>query len=363
MRVALSLAGRGLGRVWPNPAVGCLLVEGDGCESGGVVGRGWTQPGGRPHAETEALRRAGNAARGTTAYVTLEPCNHQGQTPPCSEALIKAGVTRVVAALRDPDPRTAGQGLETLSRAGIDVTEGVCEADAAELNAGFLLRVTKGRPLFTIKTATSLDGRIATHGGDSQWVTGDRARALGHQLRANHDAILVGIGTALTDNPSLTCRLPGLQGRSPLPVVLDSALRLPLDSLLVRRAKGEKVWVVCTERAAGDRKKALCDKGVEVIQVASAKDGRPDLRIMAKALGERGLTRVLVEGGGTVAGAFVADGLADRLAWFRAPRLIGGDGTPAFGTLGVDKLARTPYFQPSGRRQAEPDWMETYRTK
>ncbi|GAB6053650.1 bifunctional diaminohydroxyphosphoribosylaminopyrimidine deaminase/5-amino-6-(5-phosphoribosylamino)uracil reductase RibD [Magnetospira thiophila] len=356
MRAALALAGRGLGHVWPNPAVGCVIVK-----DGHVVGRGWTQPGGRPHAETEALGRAGEAARGATVYVSLEPCNHHGQTPPCSEALVRAGVARVVVAHRDPDPRTAGQGLDTLRQAGIVVTEDVCIDAAAELNAGFFLRLNEGRPLFTLKTATSLDGRIATASGDSQWITGDQARALGHLLRAKHDSILVGIGTALADNPTLTCRLPGLADRSPVPVVLDSHLRLPLDSALVARASSGKVVVICHHQAAPGREKALQNKGVDVLRVKADTDGHLSLPEAAQALGGLGLTRVLVEGGGTVAGAFIRHGLADRLIWFRAARLIGSDGTPAFGTLGVDKLSDTPYFQPSGARQAAPDWMETYR--
>jgi len=210
MQAALALARRGLGTVWPNPAVGCVIVK-----EGRVVGRGWTQPGGRPHGETEALRRAGEGAVGATAYVSLEPCCHWGQTPPCVDALIAAGIRRVVVPLEDPDPRVAGGGLRRLHEAGLEVETGLCAAEAAEVNAGFFSRLRLGRPLVTLKLGTSLDGRIATASGESQWITGPPARERAHALRAAHDAIMVGTGTALADDPQLTCRLPGLAQRSP----------------------------------------------------------------------------------------------------------------------------------------------------
>src|SRR5689334_20006331 len=213
MRAALALARRGLGTVWPNPAVGCVIVS-----DGRVVGRGWTQPGGRPHGETEALRRAGEAARRATAYVSLEPCCHWGKTPPCVDALIAAGVRRVVVALEDPDPRVAGRGIARLRDAGVEVETGVCTEEAAEINAGFFCRLRLGRPLVTLKLATSLDGRIATRSGESQWITGPPARERSHLLRATHDAILVGTETVIADDPQLTCRLPGLADRSPVRV-------------------------------------------------------------------------------------------------------------------------------------------------
>ncbi len=357
MDAALTLAQRGLGNVWPNPSVGCLIVA----ASGRVVGRGWTRPGGRPHAETEALRRAGAAAEGATVYVTLEPCNHHGKTPPCAAALAAAGVARVVVALRDPDPRTAGRGLETLRRAGIAVTEGVAADAAADLNAGFLLRIVERRPLVTLKMATSLDGRIATRGGDSRWITAEAARAWGHLLRARHDAILTGIGTVLADDPDLTCRLPGLDGTSPLRLVLDSRLRLPTDSRLVRTARRVPTWVLARDDAPADRRAALVGCGVEVIGLPADKTGRVDVEAAFRALADRGLTRILVEAGGALAATILGGGLADRLAWFRAPRLIGGDGTPAVAGLGVDKLAATPYFERSGLRGIGPDGMEDYR--
>ncbi|MHA1599104.1 MAG: bifunctional diaminohydroxyphosphoribosylaminopyrimidine deaminase/5-amino-6-(5-phosphoribosylamino)uracil reductase RibD, partial [Alphaproteobacteria bacterium] len=245
MRTALTLARRGLGMVSPNPSVGCVIVDVDGH----VVGRGVTASGGRPHAETIALSVAGDKARDGTAYVTFEPCSHQGKTSPCAKALMKSGIRRVVIACEDPDHRVSGRGIAMLKSADIEVTEGVLEAEALALNAGFITRIKEGRPLFTLKTATSLDGRIATRSGDSQWITGDAARRTAHMLRARHDAVLVGIGTALADNPSLTCRLGGMEGYSPIRIVADSRLRLPLSSILVETAKQVPTWIVCSSDA------------------------------------------------------------------------------------------------------------------
>ena len=355
MRVALSLARRGLGAVWPNPSVGCVVVN-----DGRVAGRGWTQPGGRPHAETEALGRAGPLAKGATAYVSLEPCAHQGGTPPCADALIDAGITRLVAALEDPDPRVDGRGLARLRDAGVEVVNGACEAEAQALNAGFFLRIREGRPLFTLKTAATLDGRIATHGGESQWITGEAARMRGHALRANHDAVMVGSGTALADDPMLDCRLPGLAGRSPLRIVVDSRLRLPPTGRLAATAGERATWVVTVEGGDAGRRAALRDRGIELIEVGGDGDGRVDLAAAAAALGGRGLTRVLVEGGATLAAALLRRGLADRLVWFRNPRLIGGDGLPAAAAFGVDRLADAPAYRRLSITEAGDDLMETY---
>jgi diaminohydroxyphosphoribosylaminopyrimidine deaminase / 5-amino-6-(5-phosphoribosylamino)uracil reductase len=337
MQAALALAGRGLGRVWPNPAVGCLLVR-----DRHVVGRGWTQPGGRPHAETEALKRAGDLARGATAYVTLEPCDHEGATGPCSSALIEAGITRAVVAIEDSDPRVAGRGISRFREAGISVTTGVCRAEAAALNRGFLLRVTEGRPLITLKLATSLDGRIATACGDSKWITGEQARAHAHHLRARHDAVLVGSGTALADDPALTCRLPGMEAWSPVRVIADSRLRLPTSAEVVRTAGNLATWVITGPDSHEARRRALVAAGVQVIEVDPDIDRRPEPRAMARALAERGLTRVLLEGGGELAAAFLRAGLIDRVAWFHAPRIIGGDGVAAVAGLRVGALADAP---------------------
>ena len=285
MRAALGLAARGLGNVWPNPAVGCVLVNG-----GRVVGRGWTQPGGRPHAETEALRRAGEAARGACAYVTLEPCCHHGKTPPCSGALIEAGISRAVVALEDPDKRVRGGGIKALRGAGLEVAVGTCGGEAAELNAGFLKRIDRGLPLVTLKVATTLDGKIATHTGESQWITGEGARAAAHLLRASHDAVMIGVGTALADDPELTCRLPGLEGRSPVRIVLDRRLRTPLTSKLVSSAATAPTWIVTLSNSDRERRKAYADAGVEVITCAEDSDGNLDMAAVLGALARKGLT-------------------------------------------------------------------------
>jgi len=359
MRAALSLARRGLGTVWPNPAVGCVLARDD--LDGRVVGRGWTQPGGRPHAETEALSRAGGLAQGASAYVTFEPCNHQGETPPCSEALIAAGIKRCFIACQDPDPRVSGEGLKRLEAAGIETSLGLCEEEARRLNAGFLMRMTQGRPMFTLKTATTLDGRVATATGQSKWITGAPARAFAHGLRADHDAIMIGIGTALADEPSLTCRLPGLEQRSPIRIIADSSLRLPADSPLAKTARDVATWVVAAKGADGGKRKALEATGVEVIEAETDEDGRPDLGWLATELGRRGLTRVLVESGGDLAAAMVKRDLIDRLAWFRSPKLIGGDGRGAVAAFGIDAVAEAPSFARDSISDAGDDVLETYR--
>lgn len=360
MRAALLLARRGLGRVAPNPAVGCVIVR-EGAGENRVVGRGWTQPGGRPHAETEALDRAGGRAHGATAYVSLEPCAHHGRTPPCSEALIAAGIARCVVALEDPDPRVAGGGIAALRAAGIAVEVGLLAEAAAELNAGFLLRIEQGRPLVTVKLATTLDGRIATRSGESRWITGEAARAQAHLLRAEHDAVLVGGGTAVLDDPRLDVRLPGLEDRQPVRVVLDSHLRLPLTHDLVARAAAQRTLLVTRSGNDPDRLAAFAEAGVEVLTVEQDPDGRPALAATLQALGERGITRLLVEGGGQVVAALLREGLADRLVWFRAGRVIGGDGTPAVAGFGLAQLAEAPAFARLSVDPAGEDMVETYR--
>lgn len=362
MAAALALAARGLGNVYPNPAVGCILVQPDGA-MGRVVGRGWTQPTGRPHAETEALRRAGKLAKNATAYVTLEPCAHHGETPPCAEALIKAGIARAVVAVEDPDPRVAGRGIAKLREAGIEVTTGFLAAEAQELNAGYFLRVSEGRPLVTWKVASSMDGRIATHTGDSQWITGEAARDMAHGYRANHDAVMVGVGTALADDPLLTCRLPGMAARSPIRVVVDGRMHLPLTSQLVVTARIIPTWLVIMEGGDEARREAFRDCGLEIIEVGEGPDNNIDLGAALKKLAGRGITRILVEGGARVLGALLRGGHIDRVLWFRAPRLIGGDGIAAAAALGVDMLFDTPLFERTGVMETGGDILETYLRK
>jgi diaminohydroxyphosphoribosylaminopyrimidine deaminase/5-amino-6-(5-phosphoribosylamino)uracil reductase len=358
MAGALALARRGRGETWPNPTVGCVLVK-----DGVALARGRTAPGGRPHAEAVALaaaRGAGVDVRGGTAYVSLEPCAHHGRTPPCAEALVAAGIVRVVIATGDPDPRVAGQGVAILRAAGIEVVEGVGRAEADEINAGFFCRVRQGRPLVTLKLATSLDGRIATASGDSQWITGEPARARGHLLRATHDAIMVGIGTVTADDPALTCRLPGLGARAPIRVVVDSDARLPAESVLARSARGTPVWLMCADDAPAARVAAVEAQGVVAHRLPRGGDRRLDPTALLQALGGQGLTRVLVEGGGTLAASLLAADLVDRLAMFRAGVMIGGDGRPGVAAMGLDRLAAARRFDRQSLSETGDDMLETW---
>ncbi|MBE9605197.1 bifunctional diaminohydroxyphosphoribosylaminopyrimidine deaminase/5-amino-6-(5-phosphoribosylamino)uracil reductase RibD [Acetobacteraceae bacterium H6797] len=351
MRAALSLARRGLGNTWPNPAVGCVIMR-----DGLVVGRGWTQPGGRPHAETEALRRAGEAARGATVYVTLEPCSHWGRTPPCSQALIQAGVARVVIATRDPDPRVDGRGIAQLRAAGIEVVEGMLEAEAREQIAGFASRNERGRPLTLLKLATSLDGRIATGTGESQWITGPEARRRGHELRGQYDAVMVGAGTALADDPDLTCRLPGYAPVPTVRVVADSRLRLPLTARMLGNAAEAPVWVLTRPGHPAEKLEALRAAGAEVVELPASEEGQGlDPGAMLRALAERGITRLMIEGGASLAASLLRADLVDRLAWFHAPVAIGAEGRAGLDEMGITRLASAPRFTLLSEEALGPD--------
>ena len=358
MGAALALARRGLGAVWPNPAVGCVIVN-----DGRVVGRGWTQPGGRPHGETEALRRAGEAARGAVAHVSLEPCCHWGQTPPCVDALIAARVRRVVVALEDPDPRVAGEGLRRLRAAGLDIEVGLCTEEAAEVNAGFLSRLRLGRPLVTFKLATSLDGRIAVATGESQWITGPPARDRAHALRASHDAIMVGTGTVVADDPQLTCRLPGLGHRSPVRVVIDRHLRISPASRIIGDAPRVPTWVLTLRSADPGRRAMFLANRVTLIDVDDDGEGQIDLAAALGALGERGITRLLVEGGARLAAAFFRARLIDRLVWVHAPLVIGGDGIPAIAGFDLAALADGRAFERLSTETIGDDVLTTFRVR
>lgn len=338
LKLALALGRRGLGQCWPNPAVGCVLVK-----DGRVVGRGQTQPGGRPHAERVALDQAGAAANGATAYVSLEPCAHHGQTPPCAEGLISAGVTRVVAALEDPDPRVSGGGFAMLRDAGITVCTGLLKNEAEMDLAGFLTRVIKGRPYITLKLASSFDGRIATASGHSQWITGPAARAWVHGARARHDAVMVGAGTARADDPMLTVRDMGV-AHQPVRIVVSRRLDVPLMSQLARTAAQLPVWLC----HGPDADPALIDtwRGVGAELVPCGLSGRQlHIRSVMEALGARGLTRVLCEGGGALAASLLAEGLVDELVGFTAGFAIGAEGLPGIGALGLDRLDGAARFQ------------------
>ena len=339
MELALLLGRRGLGRTWPNPAVGAVIVK-----DGVIVGRGWTQPGGRPHAEVEALRRAGEAARGATMYVTLEPCSHFGKSPPCADAIIASGLARVVSALEDPNPKVAGKGHARLRAAGIAVDVGIGADEARHDHAGHIMRVTEGRPLVTLKLAISSDGKVGGPGRTPVAITGAEARDRVHLLRAQNDAIMIGIGTVLADDPMLTCRLPGMEPNSPVRVVLDSSLRLSAGSKLVRTAQDVPVWIIASTKALKGTKDALIDKGVTVIR-APDQDGRIDLVAALKLLAEGGITRLLLEGGPTLAASFMIVDLVDEAILFRSAKAVGADGIDALAGLPLDTITQSPRFK------------------
>jgi diaminohydroxyphosphoribosylaminopyrimidine deaminase/5-amino-6-(5-phosphoribosylamino)uracil reductase len=358
MDLALALGRRGLGNAWPNPAVGAVVVD----TAGGapvIVGRGWTQPGGRPHAEAEALRRAGARARGATLYVTLEPCSHHGKTPPCVEAIIAAGIARVVSAIEDPNPEVAGQGHARLAADGIAVEVGLRGAAARRAHAGHFSRVRDGRPYVTLKLAVSADGKAGLAGRKPAAITGEGARARVHLMRAMNDAILIGIGTALADDPRLTCRLLGLEERSPVRVVLDTALRLPSTTALVRTARTTPVWVVAGPAAGEDAARRLRSHGVEVLR-CGATAGRIDLAAMLRLLAGRRITRLIVEGGPTVAASLIAAGLVDEAAIFRARTAIGAFGIDALEAMPLSALTASPRFASRGIEAVGDDSLETF---
>jgi diaminohydroxyphosphoribosylaminopyrimidine deaminase / 5-amino-6-(5-phosphoribosylamino)uracil reductase len=323
MALALTLGRRGLGRTWPNPAVGAVVVK-----HGEIVGRGWTQPGGRPHAEIEALRRAGAMARGATLYVTLEPCSHHGRSPPCADAVIAAGIARVVSAMEDPNPEVAGRGHARLRSAGIVVDVGIEGATARRDHAGHIRRMRDGRPYVMLKLAISADGKVAGQGGRPVAITGEAVRNRVHLMRAHSDALMTGIGTALADDPVLTCRLPGMTKMSPVRVVLDSKLRLPQQSRLFATARDVPLWVVAGEQAAGSAEQVARAHGAEVVRTLE-NNGRLDLHAVLNLLATRGITRLMVEPGPTLASAFVEADLVDEAIFFHSPMAIGEGGVPA----------------------------------
>ncbi|MDP3959680.1 MAG: bifunctional diaminohydroxyphosphoribosylaminopyrimidine deaminase/5-amino-6-(5-phosphoribosylamino)uracil reductase RibD [Pseudorhodobacter sp.] len=355
MALALALAQRGLGRCWPNPAVGCVIASG-----GRIVGRGHTQPGGRPHAEVMALAQAAAEARGAIAYVTLEPCSHFGQTPPCADALIAAGIVRVVSALTDPDPRVSGRGHARLRAAGIAVTECVLQAEAAALNAGFVKRVTQGLPFVTLKLAASLDGRTASASGESRWITGPQARRAVHALRLSHDAVLVGAGTARADDPDLSVRDLGA-AHQPVRIVIDSRLGHSPTSRLGCSAGADPVWLCHTDAAPATARAAWAATGARTIKCAASPDSHVDLRDALQQLAARGLTRILCEGGATLAAALIRARLVDELVLFSAGALIGAEGHPALGHLGLSALAEAPRLQLLSQQTVGTDTLSRWR--
>lgn len=357
MRLALALGRRGQGRTWPNPAVGAVVVK-----DGVIIGRGWTQPGGRPHAEPEALKRAGEAARGATLYVTLEPCSHVGKSPPCADAIIAAGVARVVSAIEDPNPDVGGQGHARLRAAGIAVEVGLCGEDAARDHAGHFLRVRAKRPFVILKLAVSADDKIAAAGHRPVAITGDAEKARVHLLRAQSDAILVGIGTVLADDPLLTCRLPGLEAQSPVRVVLDRALRLPGDSKLVHSARQTPLWVMTSDLSEAPAAMKLGAAGAQVIRVPVTTAPPPGLEpgaVLAE-LSARGITRLMVEGGARVASSFLNSGLVDEIWLLRGTKLIGMDGIPALDMQPLAAITRSPRWRARATETLDQDTLTIY---
>ncbi len=354
MRLALALGRRGLGNTWPNPAVGAVIVN-----DGAIVGRGWTQPGGRPHAETEALAEAGEASIGATLYVTLEPCSHHGKTPPCADAIIAAGIGRVVSALEDPNPEVSGQGLARLSEAGILVDTGVREDEARRAHAGHIRRVRDGRPHVTLKLAVSSDGKTGRAGRRPFQMSGEVARGRVHMMRAMNDAVLVGIGTALADNPMLTCRLPGMQKRSPVRVVLDSKLRLPPEHCLVVTARETPLWMIAAPDASAAKEKALQEAGVVVLRSGKGEGGL-DLRKALELLGSKGITRLLVEPGPILTASFLKAELIDEAVVIRGSTALGADAIDAIEGLSLNALTGSLKFRIAGHEKLVSDQLTTY---
>ena len=350
MKSALSLAHRGLGRVWPNPSVGCVIVL-DDC----VIARARTADGGRPHAETQALAQIGALAKGATLYVTLEPCTHHGQTAPCVEAIIAAGVARVVIGALDVDPRVSGKSVALLEAAGIKVTQSVLEDECRSLNIGFVKRITEKRPFVTLKMACTLDGKIACASGESQWITGDLARCHTHQVRSRHDAILVGCGTALADDPALSTRLDGV-AHTPVRVVLDSTLKISPESKLVRTAKDVPLWIFGngTEEQAA----ALKQQGAVIYPCDPH-----DLNSVLELLANQGITRILVEGGAETHASFLRQGLCDELLIYRAPTMLGGDTKSMVGALGIETLAQRHDLVRCSVQTLSLDILEIYKRR
>ncbi|MFY9688211.1 MAG: bifunctional diaminohydroxyphosphoribosylaminopyrimidine deaminase/5-amino-6-(5-phosphoribosylamino)uracil reductase RibD [Pseudolabrys sp.] len=335
MRLALALGRRNLGSTWPNPAVGAVIVK-----DGVVIARGWTQEGGRPHAEVEALRRAKKTTQGATMYVSLEPCSHQGKTPPCADAIVRAGIARVVSAMEDPNPEVAGQGHERLRAKGITVDVGLGVDEARRIHAGHVTRITTGRPHVTLKLAISADGKAGLAGRKPAPISGEAARERIFQIRAASDAILVGIGTVLSDDPQLTCRLPGMFERSPVRVVLDEDLHLPLATSVVATVRETPTWVFTSQQPSAVAEEILQQKGCKVFRVDEG-NGRLDLSQVLKTLGEQGITRLLVEGGPTVASSFVSADLVDEVILVRGEKPI--------GDTGIDPLEGMPLEAMTGR--------------
>lgn len=358
MRAALAAGRRNLGMTWPNPAVGALVVRETG-QGPVILAAAGTARGGRPHAEPRALIDAGEAVRGATLYVTLEPCSHHGRTPPCVDAIQAAGIARVVAAIEDPDIRVAGRGFAFLREQGIAVTSGVAADEARLAHAGHIRRVTFGRPHIMLKLAVSADGKAGLAGRRPVAITGEAARRQVHLMRATHDAVITGIGTVLADDPQLTCRLPGMLDRSPVRIVLDSDLRLPLGSALIATHETAPLWLLAAEDASADRETTLTEIGAEVMRVRRRPDGGLDLHDAAHLLAMRGITRLMVEAGPRVASGFLKAGLVDEANVFTAPHRLGADAIDALHGLPLSAL--DAYLSETETEMHGPDRLRVLR--
>lgn len=354
MNAALAIGRRSLGRAAPNPSVGALVVK-----DGIVLGRGWTAPGGRPHAETAALAEAGAAAKGATIYVTLEPCSHHGHTPPCCEAIVAAGITRLVYAIEDPNPEVAGRGAAYCRARGLDVTGGICTAQARRDHRGHILRMTDKRPMVTLKLSETADGYVAGGPRDPRLsITGAPANGLVHVMRSMHDAIMIGIGTALADDPLMTVRLPGVSAK-PWRIVLDSRLRLPLASRLARTARDVPVLLLTSDEGLAGAD-ALRDAGIEIVAVPGSSPGRIDLGVALRLLGARGLTRIFSEGGPRIGSALIAAGLADEVALFTAAKPLARKGVETLASLARTKLIDPSFYVPVETREIGSDRLKLF---
>jgi diaminohydroxyphosphoribosylaminopyrimidine deaminase/5-amino-6-(5-phosphoribosylamino)uracil reductase len=358
MAAANHYGRRNLGQTFPNPAVGALIVRFDNGQPI-VVARGATAQGGRPHAETEALALAGDAARGATTYVTLEPCAHHGKTPPCANAIISAGIARAVIAVEDPNPEVKGKGTALLRAAGIEVTVGVGAREALMTHAGHLRRMTDGRPHLILKIAVSSDGKTGLAGRKPAEISCDTSRAEAHMMRATADAIMVGSGTVISDDPQLNCRLPGMEDRSPIRIVLDGNLRIPMNSKLVRTARQVPLWVMTTDDAPAEAERKLLAEGVFVLRTP-AKGGRLDFEASLRRLGERGITRVLVEGGPMLSAHLLRSGLVDEAVVVTSNKVLGPDAIDALEGEPLAALTQSPHLELVERRMSGADKLDRY---
>jgi len=355
LRLSLRLAERSLGTTCPNPSVGCVIVKGDE-----LISLGQTQKGGRPHAEQIALKMAGPRSKGATAYVSLEPCAHKGKTPSCAELIIKADISRVVSTIEDPDLRVSGKGFQMLKDSGLNVNYGFLKKEALEVNSGFFSTIEKKRPLTILKLATTIDGKLGMLSGNSKWITSNYSRNYVHILRSSMDAVLIGKNTLLRDDPNLTCRIRGLEHKSPIRVVLDTKLSLNTNFNIFKTAKKVPTWIITTNTSKSKKIFLLKKLQVKIIFAKKNSSGQVDIDDALQKLAANGVTRLLIEGGAIVASNFIKSNLVDKLYCFRAPRIIGSKGLSSFSSLSINSLSKTPYYKSTVSRNIHEDSFEIY---